>query len=86
MTAKSTVIALLSAALFLGTSAATATFAVDADRAAPRSASDPSSCPPEACSVVIKTAGGEPSRILAPAVAPKTDPETGLVLVADALD
>ncbi len=87
MTAKSTVIALLSAALFLGTSAATATFAVDADRSAPRSASDPASCPPEACSVVIKTAaGGEPSRILAPAVAPKTDPETGLVLVADALD
>ena len=64
---KSTVIALVSAFLILGSSAATATLAVGHDRRAERSASDPASCPPEACSVVVKTdAGGAPSRILAP--------------------
>lgn len=61
------VVALLSASLFLGTSAAMATFAVDRDRAEIRSASDPASCPPESCSIVVKTkVGGEPSRIISP--------------------
>lgn len=64
------VVALLSASLFLGTSAAMATLAIDHDRSVIRSASDPASCPPESCSIVVKTeAGGEPSRILSPTAA-----------------
>lgn len=80
--AKSTVIALLSAFLILGSSAATATLAVGHDRREVRSASDPASCPPAACSVVVKTdVGGAPSRILAPAGARTVSQP---VLIADA--
>ncbi|NLH82852.1 MAG: hypothetical protein GX458_18705 [Phyllobacteriaceae bacterium] len=83
MTAKSTVIALLGASLFFVTSAATATLAVDRERTKFHSASDPASCPPQSCSVVIKTAaGGAPSRILAPAAMPRSGSGAGFVLVA----
>lgn len=64
-------VALLSASLFLGTSAAMATLAIDRDNAVIRSAADPASCPPESCSIVVKTeVGGDPSRIIAPAFEP----------------
>jgi len=85
-TTRKTVIALLGAFLFLGTSAATATLAVDREFRRTHSAADPASCPPQACSVVIETAaGGEPSRILAPAGAPATTSTSGVVLVAEAV-
>jgi hypothetical protein len=85
MTVQSTVIALLSASLVLVTTAATATLAVDRDRIALHSASDPASCPPMACSVVVKTeTGGEPSRILAPTETARIEIAADRVPVADA--
>lgn len=84
MTPKSTVFALLSASLFIVLSAATATLAIDRDRRPLVSAADPASCPPQACSIVVKTdAGGAPSRILAPALSPRTGGDAGLSMVAD---
>lgn len=64
MATKSTVIALLSATLSLGTSAALAALAIDRDRHAVLSADAPEACPPGACTIVTKTTvGGAPSAV-----------------------
>lgn len=86
MTTKSTVFALLGATFFFAASAVTATLAVDRDRTPIRSAADPASCPPEACSIVVKTAvGAGPSPIFTPAVqsTAKSD-RLSTILLADA--
>lgn len=60
------VIALLSASLFLATSATMAKLAVDYEdgRIASQTVSAPQACPPGACTIVVKTEpGGPPSEI-----------------------
>lgn len=66
MIAKSKMLALLSASLFIGTSAAAATLAVGRDRENVRvvAASSDVICPPGACSIVTKTAAGGPPSVV----------------------
>lgn len=85
MTARSTMTAFAGAALFVAGSVAAATLATGPDRPPLRLASDPASCPPEACSIVVKTeAGGAPSVVFTPTATAAPRSGTAVVRVADA--
>lgn len=90
MIAQSKVIALVSASLFLGTSATMASLAIGHEngRAGLASAAALDVCPPGACSIVVKTsAGGPPSLVRSvdePASSQPISRSATQVLIADA--
>lgn len=90
MIAQPKVIALLSASLFLGTSATMASLAIGHEdgRAGLATTAAPDVCPPGACSIVVKTSAGGPPSVVRTVDEPTTSQPASRssvrVLIADA--